>query len=260
MSVSIEGVRYSSLKENVVPAELSRGLRRADDYIRLAVVAAARVLAGDREKGALDGESCGLVVGSCFSTMQTNFEVLDDVVSGEQTSPTLFSHSVFNSAAGYIASTMQITGAALAVVDFSFPFFKALQEGYLALESGRLESCVVLQVETYSELLADGRSKLASGCSDWQPGAVCWYLKKERGSGNRPYLLDGLELQTTLADPVRMLAREETVTIDSTTHVVSDPLGSAIFLSQLMEKQEPMNGPVRLESDCSRVELFITPG
>lgn len=136
MSVYVNLVSYSDLKDNVVPAELSRGLRRADDYIRLAVAAAARVVAKDGKGEEERLDRCGLVLGSCFSTMQTNFEVLDDVVSGEQTSPTLFSHSVFNAAAGYIASTLQITGAALAIIDFTFPFSRRCRRGIWLLSRG----------------------------------------------------------------------------------------------------------------------------
>ena len=79
-----------------VPVELCRKLRRADDYIKLAVVAAYSAMRENNECDSVNLDRCGVVLGSGFSTMQTNFEVLDDVVSGEQTSPTLFSHSVFN--------------------------------------------------------------------------------------------------------------------------------------------------------------------
>ncbi len=43
-------------------------------------------------------------------------EVLDQVVNREQTSPTLFSHSVFNAASGYVARIFQLHGCALGLV------------------------------------------------------------------------------------------------------------------------------------------------
>ena len=124
----------------------------------------------------------GLVLGTAFGPMQTNFDVLDQVVQQEQTSPTLFSHSVFNAAAGYLSRIFRLQGSAITVTDFAFPFFQALQQGSIAVASGRLDSCLILQVETYSDILADARTRIiGSDAAPWQAGAVAWLLTRENG-------------------------------------------------------------------------------
>lgn len=76
------------LDEMETPQELFRSLRRADDFIRAAVIAAGRTLeVTDSEQGR---EDLGLVLATAYGTMQTNFGVLDQIIEGEQTSPTLF--------------------------------------------------------------------------------------------------------------------------------------------------------------------------
>ena len=172
------------LTELETPAELAKQLRRADDFIRLAVVGGYHVFRETTETEDVPHERRGLFLGTAFGTMETNFDVLDQIISGEQTSPILFSHSVFNAAAGYMASVFSLRGCSLTVTDFSLPFFRALEQGVLAIASGMLDSCLVLQVESYSELLNDAAGKMNQDFQSWTPGVVCWLLtNSDQGGG-----------------------------------------------------------------------------
>ncbi len=158
---------------NLAPA-IQRTLRRSDAFIRLAVAAATEVLQGE------SGADIGLILCSAYGPMETNFDVLQMVVDGEAVSPALFSHSVFNAAAGYIASVCSLQGGLFTITDFDLPFFRGLQQGWLLVESGLMRRCLVLQVETYSRLLADAVAD-NGGREPWPPMAVCWSL--EAGDG-----------------------------------------------------------------------------
>lgn len=257
MTVTITAASHFTLESLEVPAELSRKLRRADDYIKLAVVAAYSAMRENSECDGINLNRCGLVLGSAFSTMQTNFEVLDDVVSGEQTSPTLFSHSVFNAAAGYIASTLGLKGSALTVTDFSFPFFKALHQGCFALDSGSLDSCLVLQVETYSELLSDGRNKLVKEGTPWQPGVVCLLLEKDKEPSSCGLQIENIEITRRPCAPEAFLAGRQELTIGSVNQIVFDPLDGGLKLTQLCTDKAYDGGTFGVKSDWGDVTVRL---
>ena len=240
MSVVITAASAIQLPNLIVPSELSRKLRRADDYIRLAVASAFELLEGGGGENRPNLERTGLVIGSGFSTMQTNFEVLDSVVSGEQTSPTLFSHSVFNAAAGYVASTLSVKGAALTVTDFSFPFFKALQEAHLAILSGRVDTCIVLQVETYSDLLEDGRLRFDKNVLPWIPGVVGLLLERD-GRKASVAEIASIDINCHGCEPAAHLSGRQDVISGSDTETVYDPLGTAaLFIDNIQQEHSSL--------------------
>ena len=258
MTAFVTAASSFTLNSVKVPVELSRKLRRADDYIRLAVIAAFHTMLDRRDCDSFNSERCGLVLGSAFSTMQTNFEVLDDVVSGKQTSPTLFSHSVFNAAAGYIASTLDIKGGALTINDFSFPFFKALEQGYLDIMTGRIDNCLVLQVETYSDLLFDGRTRLVEDSTPWQPGVVCLLLEKEKKEAATALCLDTIEITRKACGPEAFLIGRQQVMIGAEDRTLFDPLGAGILLSQLLGKKSCQGKSFSVNSDWGKVQLQLS--
>ncbi|PHR30232.1 MAG: hypothetical protein COA36_02280 [Desulfotalea sp.] len=256
MKVFVNAVSSVRLADLLVPVELTRKLRRADDYIRLAVVAACTTM---QTQGTLTqhyGERCGLVLGSAFSTMQTNFEVLDSVVSKEQASPTLFSHSVFNAAAGYVASTLAIKGAALTITDFCHPFFKALEQAWLAIMSGGLDSCLVLQVETYSTLLADGRKTLVDEGAPWLPGVVCLLLENKKSS-SMGLCVGETKITSKACHSQRLLTARQEVTVGTLCQTLYEPLGAAFFLAELLAKNEFQGNVFSVKSDWGDVRLHL---
>lgn len=242
MKVGLAGMYQRRLQELELPPELIRKLRRADDFIRLAVVAASALLRPEILAEDKSLENCGLILGTAYGTMQTNFEVLDAVVFGQQSSPTLFSHSVFNAAAGYVASIFNLQGCALTITDFSFSFFRALQEGFLALHSGRLDRCLVLQVETYSQLLQDARTRHLAEAGEWQPGVVCWLLDKNNRCGR---VLQCPHILENVPEPFDYLQFSEQLQVNGQTRTVTDPLGSAMALCEMVQQHAEAN-----ELDC----------
>lgn len=238
-SCFIAGVDSVSLPI-LVSKQFAPQLRRADEYIKLGVAATEKVfpgLAADQENN-----RAGLFVGTAFGPMQTNFDVLGLIVDEDQTSPTLFSHSVFNSAAGYIARLFGIAGSCFSFTDFGWPFFQALAEGHRAITSGRLDRCLVLQVETYSDLLIDARQRTETETDPWLPGAVAWHLAT--GGSGTGWNLKNIEINSVSAPPPTYLHRREELHQDGGTLACSTPLAAAASLTSII--QEPVS-----EQECT---------
>lgn len=246
MTVFATAFFASRLQQLEVAGDLAGKLRRADDFIRLAVVSAFHVLGEckgrEAESGGENGLSeCGIVLATGFGTMQTNFDVLEQVVSGQQPSPTLFSHSVFNSGAGYLSSIFSICGPAVTLTDFTFSFYRALQEGFMAIRSGRLRKCLVLQVETYSDLLQDRRLFHAGGGkkkSVWEPGVICWLLEANRPTANHfihPVVaIEGITISDRSCEADSLLRFEEVVDTGTQSRIVYDPLASPMVIDEIL--------------------------
>jgi hypothetical protein len=241
MSIFIAGTGYIPAGTEA-PSTLRRELRRADEFISLAVQAGYAVLGP--EPLSLQSGRHGLVLGTAYGPMQTNFDVLDQVVHHEQTSPTLFSHSVFNAAAGYLSRIFILQGSVLTITDFAFPFFQALQQGSIAITSGQLESCLVLQVETYSDLLNDARSRIiGNGANHWHAGAVAWLLTGESGEGNKEICAINVQLQPS--SEMGYLVMNEKLTCASHARVIDSPLGAAVAVTDIIS-----NAPLEDKTIC----------
>ena len=234
MNCSVIGIFSATADMIEAPAELAVKLRRADAHIIMAVSAAHQVLEKHRQLIGEQGELCGLVFASAFGPMETNFDVLDQVVYAQPVSPTLFSHSVFNGAAGYIASTLGIRGSSLSVTDFAFPFFRSLELGRLLLAGNQLDVCLVIQVETYSRLLEDARITHARDTLPWEQGAVCWLLKKTEEDAAGSPVIESIEINTVLADARRFPAAGETLTVNGDRCICSTSLEAASALSGMI--------------------------
>lgn len=192
-----------------IPDHLQRHLRRADDFIRMAVICAARA----REKAPqrdIAPEQTGVYIGTAYGPLETNFESLGSLIDdGEgQISPTLFSHSVYNSSAGYVARLLNIRGPALTITTYTWPAVSALNEARLAISSGRLQRAVVLGVETYSALLADAyRRSYNTDREPWFKSAVSWILDPaDRVEGIFP-TIDDIVVTEHHDDPAHYLTR-----------------------------------------------------
>lgn len=217
-----------------VPKHFASQLRRADDFIKLGVVAAEKVLDNHEPD-----QKTGLFVGTAFGPMQTNFDVLGLIVDEDQTSPTLFSHSVFNSAAGYIARLFNIPGRCFTFTDFSWPFFQALMQGYNAIVADQLDHCLILQIESYSDLLADARKRTLNNSVAWQPGALAWYLSKhDNGTG---WVLDHIDIENVPVLPGDHLHRNEELYCGQESKICTTPLDATASVTDLI-----------LETPCDR--------
>jgi len=194
----------------LVPDDLARQLRRADDFITLAAVAARQVLESGPARDLSPGQT-GIFIGTAYGPLETNFSSLGSLIDdGEgQISPTLFSHSVFNAAAGYVARLMNIQGPAATVTTYGWPWLAALQEAWLAVVSGRVDRALVLGVEVYSDLLRDALCRVpgrdgARQSLAMEPGAVAWLLDPTAADG---LVLNGVTIIETPTEPDLLLSR-----------------------------------------------------
>jgi len=230
MTVIISSINFLE-HEPVIAKPLMRELRRADDFIRLAVSSVYEVLAGRLPIDEQEACDWGLVVGTSFGPMETNFDVLDQIVSNEQTSPTLFSHSVFNGAAGYLTRIFNIRGNTTTLTDFYYPFFQALSHGYTLINSGRVKYCVVLQVETYSRLLHDARASMYETVKDqWPMGGAAWLLEGSH-SGDNPLAIHSIKIELTPNWKSGYPGTNDILNYNGETETISHPLAAPIYLS-----------------------------
>ena len=254
MTVYISEVYSGLLTDLEVPNQLAKQLRRADDFIRLGTVAAHNVL-GDGTLQSPEAKcSCGIFLSTFTGPMDTNFDVLKEIVHLNPLSPTLFSHSVGNSAVGYMANIFNIQGCAMSYTEFEFPFFRALEQGMCAIESGMISSCLVLQVETYSALLKDVRHGQYPKNNEWQPGVACWLLTNNKATAQ--FTIDSLTIESTISNDRNALSCTENVSFNQEQLSHQDPLTTARLLSEYLSKnrKSPMvcvsratYGTVRLE-------------
>ncbi len=227
MTVTIAATSSLRLADMVIPDHLGRDLRRAEEFIQLAVLASQEVLSAAE----IDGQRTGIYLGTAFGPMECNFSVLDDLVMDELISPTFFSHSVFNAASGYISRICKIYGPALTVTSYGWPFFTALQTAWQAITEESISHALVLQIETYSSLLHDARTAMLPDASaQWPAGATAWLLSRQG-----PCLLDNVTILEIPCPPEARLARQETWQPNSTCH----PLAAVEELSALIARNVP---------------------
>lgn len=220
----------AELDQLVIPGQLARGLRRADSFINLGVCGGYETL--QRSSLSLhESHETGIVAGSAFGPLTTNFAILDQLVEHEPSSPTLFSHSVFNAAVGYMASSLKIYGTALTLTELEFPFFRGLEQASVVLSGGLSRYVLVLQIESYAKILQD--VKPADG--EWNAGVVCWLLAGDDEE------TDGIgltleSLTANLTSRRRFLQFEETLELDGKQRRMQHPLQSAMELTAMLEE------------------------
>jgi len=217
-----------------LPRQCASQLRRADDFIKLAAAASVEALEMCPECQK-PGDESGLFVGTAFGPMQTNFDVLGLIVDNDQTSPTLFSHSVFNSAAGYLARLFTLQGSSQTFTDFSWPFFQALSAGSNAISAGRLKQCLVVQVETYSELLADARQRTGQSAKPWHAGAVAWFLEKQ--DARTGWCIEDISIDSSPAAAHEYLHRKEDLLVGGSIIPCFEPLSAALTITDLLNRK-----------------------
>ncbi len=272
--VRVAGVFSTPLSsDSAADPSMARLLRRADDFTLLAVKAASGVLEkslplkADREDGLRE---TGIFLGSVTGPLETNFRFLDGLLDGGEgnSSPTLFSHSVHNAAAGYIARIHDIRGPAMTITKRTWPFIEALRTASGMIAAGRIECAVVAGVEQTSPLMLDAMRGLESGMetggSDAGPdaspegdGAVAWLLEKADATCDSDALFIGdIEILEESCDaPFFLLRTEEAWRASAGGVPVSDCAGTGKglamesvfalteFLDALLEKRFVTDSP-----------------
>ena len=122
-----------------------RKVRRADRFAKMAVLSAADALRDAGLPPGLDRRRIGLVVASALGSHATTFEFLDEILTYGDTdvSPTVFSHSVQNAAAAYVASALNIQGPVMTFTQVHFAFHHALLLARQWLASGQCDHVLV---------------------------------------------------------------------------------------------------------------------
>jgi hypothetical protein len=217
MTAGLTATASLNLTNLHIPDELENQLRRADLFTRGIVTCCQNLLL----EQTINKEQTGIFISTAYGPMQCNLDVLDFLVEEEPVSPTLFSHSVFNGASGYLARIFGIHGPALTQTSYSFPFFTILGQAQFELEQGNLKQAVVIQAETYSALLEDAKQV---NSSPWPTGVAAWLL-----SSKGPELLH-IKVNETPCPPQ---ARLQYTVKSSTGKTHKHPLSMAMELSQM---------------------------
>ena len=218
--------------------ELENQLRRADLFTRTIVACCHNLL----HQQAIDGETTGIFISTAYGPMQCNLDVLDFLVEEEPVSPTLFSHSVFNGASGYLAQIFAIHGPALTQTSYSYPFFTALLQAKQAIEQEQLHHAIIIQAETYSALLEDAKQ---GNTTAWDKGAVAWLLN------TKGVPLDDVSVHETICSPASRLQYNVT---SSTQKKHTHPLSMGLELNHLF-KAKKLPSTYELNSDFGSVSL-----
>jgi 3-oxoacyl-[acyl-carrier-protein] synthase II len=145
---------YAVDAEKAADPGVAAKIRRADRFTKMAVMAAwdaVKDAAYDTAR-----HSIGVVLATAFGPHVTTFRFLDDILQfGDgAVSPTVFSHSVHNAAASYIATALNVRGPALTLSQLGDSFQQALllAEAWLAEE--RCDGVLAGTVDECGQVLA----------------------------------------------------------------------------------------------------------
>lgn len=131
-----------------------RSLRRIDHFSQLAVLGAYLALQ-DAGMPSLSEKRTGLVVCSGYGATHTTFSFLDSIIDDGDVcaSPTLFSNSVHNSAAGHITILLGLDGPCLTISQFEMSVPSGLLSTCRWLMEGRVEQVLFGAVDEYCNVL-----------------------------------------------------------------------------------------------------------
>ena len=152
--------------ETITDKGFLRTVRRADRFSKMAVMAALDAV---QDSGiVLDDKksSLGIIVATAFGPHVTTFRFLDDILNyGDvNVSPTIFSHSVHNAAASYIALLLDSRGPTVTLTQFAFSFHHALILAQIWLHEERCEYVLVGNVDecgTVMDYICSRKLKIA---------------------------------------------------------------------------------------------------
>jgi hypothetical protein len=141
-------------------------LRRADRFIRMAVVAAVDAWAAAAPACVgIKPERIGLILSSGFGPHCRGFKFLDGILDAGDTaaSPTDFSHSVHGSAAAYISRLLDIRGPSLSITDFETGFEEAVKIAQCWLNENACDRVLIGAAEELGQVYLDCSAKMLRG-------------------------------------------------------------------------------------------------
>jgi 3-oxoacyl-[acyl-carrier-protein] synthase II len=154
-------------------SRFDKRLRRADRFVRMAVMAAKDAWsAAESACREIPREKIGLIVTSGFGPHCRGFRFIDGILDcGDGDAlPTDFSHSVHCVAAAYITELLELRGPSLSTTDFQYGFEHAIQLAQCWLDQGSCDRVLVGAVEELGEVLIHCASRMVSGDEPFVPG------------------------------------------------------------------------------------------
>jgi 3-oxoacyl-[acyl-carrier-protein] synthase II len=141
----------TGLLDQLIPP---RALRRVDHYARMAILASALALE-DAGMGNGVPENTGLIVATGMGPTANTLDLQPtDLAAAELAlSPILFSNSVQNAAAAYIAMLLKLRGPSLSINQYEMAVPLAFQTAIDWLEEGRTETVLVGSIDSFSKAL-----------------------------------------------------------------------------------------------------------
>ena len=145
---------YRVPQETITDKQVLKETRRADNFSKMATLAAYDALA-DSGIPEQDKQRLGIILATAFGPHVTTFGFLDDILTyGDAgVSPTLFSHSVHNAAASYIALNLQTRGPTLTMTQFANSFQQAIILAESWLKEKRCEYILVGSVDQVGKVM-----------------------------------------------------------------------------------------------------------
>jgi len=133
---------------------LLKRIRRAGRLSKMEVLAAQNAMT-DLEPEKADGNGTGLLLATALGPHPTTFSFLDDILryGDSGVSPTVFSNSVHNAPAAYVAETLGLLGPTLTVTRFFHAFHEAVRIAECWLGEGRCDRVLVGAADEYGEVL-----------------------------------------------------------------------------------------------------------
>ena len=140
--------------EAITDKQVLKEARRADNFSKMATLAAYDALA-DSGIPEQSKQKLGVILATAFGPHVTTFSFLDDILTyGDAgVSPTLFSHSVHNAAASYIALNLQTRGPTLTMTQFANSFQQAIILAESWLEEKRCAYILVGSVDQVGQVM-----------------------------------------------------------------------------------------------------------
>lgn len=157
---------------------ISRRMRRADRFSRMAVNAAQDAWAAARSECiGIPMERVGLIVATGFGPHCRGFRFIDGILDcGDSAAlPTDFSHSVHGTAAAYITELLELRGPSLTCTHFEIGFEHAVLLAQCWLAEGSCDRVVVGAVEEVGDVLIQCASRIL-GDERFVPGEGAVFL------------------------------------------------------------------------------------
>jgi hypothetical protein len=168
---------------------LSRQLRRADRFTRMAAMAALDAWnASESARAEVAPERIGMIVSSGFGPHCRGFQFLDGILDcGDiAASPTDFSHSVHGAASAYISGLLGLRGPSLNVTDFEIGFEEVVRLAQCWLAESACDRVLIGAVEELGDVMLDCAAKILEDFPSFSPGEGAVFLML--GPGHIPAL------------------------------------------------------------------------